>query len=54
MRVRIGVGHPGHKELVAHFVLNDFAKADRAWLPDLLDAVAEAAPHLAKGDPRAS
>ncbi len=28
VRVRIGVGHPGNKELVARWVLNDFAKAD--------------------------
>ncbi|MGE5266109.1 MAG: aminoacyl-tRNA hydrolase [Deltaproteobacteria bacterium] len=50
VRVRLGIGHPGMKDAVAHFVLSDFAKADQAWLPDLLDAVAKAAPHLAKGD----
>jgi PTH1 family peptidyl-tRNA hydrolase len=50
VRVRLGIGHPGSKDAVSHFVLSDFAKADQAWLPDLLDAVAKAAPHLAKGD----
>lgn len=49
-RVRIGVGHPGVKDAVAHYVLHDFAKAEYAWLDPLLEAVAEAAPYLAKGD----
>ena len=49
-RVRIGVGHPGHKDAVLRWVLNDFAKADRDWLEILLEAIAEAAPLLAKGD----
>ncbi len=50
LRVRLGIGHPGSKDAVSHFVLSDFSKADQAWLPDLLDAVAKAAPHLVKGD----
>jgi PTH1 family peptidyl-tRNA hydrolase len=49
VRVRIGVGHPGHKDLVAHHVLRDFAKADRIWLEPLLAAMSEAAPDLAQG-----
>jgi len=49
-RVRIGVGHPGSKDAVAHYVLHDFAKAEYSWLDPLLDAMAEAAPYLAKGD----
>lgn len=49
-RVRIGIGHPGVRELVTGHVLGDFAKADAAWLQALLDAVAEAAPLLAAGD----
>ena len=50
VRVRIGVGHPGHKDLVAHYVLHDFAKADAEWLEPLLAAVARSAGRLAKGD----
>lgn len=50
VRVRIGVGHPGVKELVARWVLADFAKADREWLEPLLEAIAAAAPRLAKDD----
>lgn len=49
-RVRIGIGHPGDKALVNPHVLGDFAKADRAWLDLLLDAIADAAPLLVKGD----
>jgi PTH1 family peptidyl-tRNA hydrolase len=49
-RVRIGVGHPGSKDLVTHYVLRDFAKADREWLEPMLDAIADAAGRLAAGD----
>jgi peptidyl-tRNA hydrolase, PTH1 family len=49
-RVRIGIGHPGAKELVHGYVLHDFAKADAAWLEPLLGAVAEASGKLAAGD----
>jgi PTH1 family peptidyl-tRNA hydrolase len=49
-RVRIGVGHPGVKDAVAHYVLHDFAKVEYAWLDPLLDAMAYAAPFLAKGN----
>ena len=50
VRVRIGIGHPGAKELVHGYVLHDFARADEAWLEPLLDAMADAAPRLAAGD----
>jgi peptidyl-tRNA hydrolase, PTH1 family len=49
-RVRIGVGHPGSKDLVSGYVLHDFAKADAAWLEPMLDAIAGAAGRLAAGD----
>ncbi len=49
-RVRLGIGHPGSKDAVIYYVLNDFAKSEREWLGSLLDAVADAAPYLAKGD----
>jgi PTH1 family peptidyl-tRNA hydrolase len=49
-RVRIGVGHPGVKEVVPHYVLHDFAKAEYEWLDPLLDAIAESARYLAHGD----
>jgi peptidyl-tRNA hydrolase, PTH1 family len=50
VRVRIGIGHPGQKELVHNWVLGDFAKADQVWVKILLDALADTAGHLAKGD----
>lgn len=49
-RVRLGVGHPGHKDLVHGYVLNDFAKSDAEWLEKLLDAVAGELPLLLEGD----
>lgn len=49
VRVRIGIGHPGRKDLVSHYVLHDFAKADTAWLKPLLAAFAAEAPYLAEG-----
>ncbi len=48
-RVRLGIGHPGHKDAVVGHVLGNFAKQDQGWLQRLLDAVAEAAPMLAEG-----
>ena len=49
VRVRIGIGHPGRKDLVSGYVLHDFAKADHDWLEPLLGAIAEEAPFLAEG-----
>jgi peptidyl-tRNA hydrolase, PTH1 family len=49
-RVRIGVGHPGVKELVHNHVLSDFAKAERPWVEALCDIIADNAGLLAKGD----
>lgn len=49
-RARLGVGHPGDKDLVMPYVLGDFHKADKVWLDPLLDALADALPHLAAGD----
>ena len=49
-RVRIGIGHPGVKEMVIHHVLGDFAKSDRDWLEPLLDGLAGNAGLLAQGD----
>src|SRR5215475_2366643 len=49
-RVRIGVGHPGHKDLVHNYVLGDFAKADRPWVDALCDIMADNATMIAKGE----
>lgn len=49
-RVRLGIGHPGRKELVSAYVLHDFAKADETWLDDVLRGISDGAAHLAGGD----
>jgi PTH1 family peptidyl-tRNA hydrolase len=46
-RVRLGIGHPGIKDLVHSYVLNDFAKAERPWVEAMIDAIAEHAGLLA-------
>ncbi|WP_227287623.1 aminoacyl-tRNA hydrolase [Boseongicola sp. H5] len=50
-RVRMGIGHPGHKDRVSGYVLSDFAKADQDWLAGLLQGVSDGAGELAAGDP---
>jgi PTH1 family peptidyl-tRNA hydrolase len=49
-RVRIGIGHPGHKDRVTGYVLGNYAKAEIEDLSDLLGAIAAEAEWLAKGD----
>ena len=49
-RGRIGVGHPGHKDAVMHYVLGDFHKVEHQWLDPMLDALADALPFAAAGD----
>jgi peptidyl-tRNA hydrolase, PTH1 family len=49
-RVRIGVGHPGAKELVYPYVLGDFAKAERPWVEALCDIIADNAAMIVKGE----
>jgi len=49
-RVRLGIGHPGHKDAVAGYVLHDFPKADQDWLDDLLRGISDGAAALAEGD----
>jgi PTH1 family peptidyl-tRNA hydrolase len=48
-RVRLGIGHPGVKELVHGHVLSDFAKSDRPWVETLCEAVADSAGLLVTG-----
>ncbi len=49
-RVRIGIGHPGHKDRVTNYVLGNYAKSELDALADTLGAVAAEAEWLAKGD----
>ena len=56
-RVRIGIGHPGHKDLVLHWVLRDFEPDERddrtGWVPKLLGALADESALLAEGGAKA-
>jgi PTH1 family peptidyl-tRNA hydrolase len=49
-RVRLGIGHPGHKDRVTGYVLGNYAKAEIDPLSDMLGAVAAEAKWLAEGD----
>ncbi|MDI7774879.1 aminoacyl-tRNA hydrolase [Asticcacaulis sp. EMRT-3] len=54
MRARMGIGHPGAKELVHDWVLSDFSKADQVWLKAELEACTRALPLLFTGLPDAA
>lgn len=49
-RVRLGIGHPGVKELVHRHVLGDFAKSERPWVETLCDVIADNAELVARGE----
>jgi PTH1 family peptidyl-tRNA hydrolase len=48
-RARIGIGHPGHKDRVLGYVLDNFAKVEQPWVDALCGAAADALPFLAEG-----
>ena|SRR5579872_4139101 len=48
-RVRVGVGHPGVKDLVEHYVLSDFGKAERPWVEALTVVIADNVDLLVRG-----
>ncbi|ESQ74799.1 aminoacyl-tRNA hydrolase [Asticcacaulis sp. AC402] len=54
MRGRLGIGHPGVREMVHDWVLGDFGKADQIWVNTLTDACARALPLLFTGLPDAA
>ncbi|MGX7895209.1 aminoacyl-tRNA hydrolase [Tsuneonella sp. HG222] len=49
-RVRIGIGHPGHKDRVHGYVLGNYAKAEIDELAEMLGAISSEADWLARGD----
>ena len=49
-RVRLGIGHPGHKDRVSGYVLGNYAKAEQDPLVDMLGAVGAEAHWLAEGN----
>ena len=50
IRIRLGIGHPGHKDRVHSHVLSNFHKAENEWLEPLLDSLAKNAALIARGD----
>jgi peptidyl-tRNA hydrolase, PTH1 family len=53
-RLRLGIGHPGVKELVYPYVLQNFpAEEVEEWVAPLLEALAETLPLLLSGAPEA-
>ncbi len=49
-RIRIGIGHPGHKDAVNNHVLGNYAKSEQDGLVDMLGAIGAEAGWLAKDD----
>lgn len=48
-RVRIGIGHPGDKNLVEPYVLQNFAKSEWPWVETLCEVIADNAGLLVEG-----
>ncbi len=49
-RVRLGIGHPGHKTRVHDYVLSDFGKSEQIWVRDLCDAIARSIDLFVSGE----
>ena len=49
-RLRMGIGHPGHKNRVSGYVLSDFANSDKVWLDPLIESIGRNAKHLVSLD----
>jgi PTH1 family peptidyl-tRNA hydrolase len=49
-RARMGIGHPGNKDIVHSYVLSDFAKSERPWVETMCEAIADNAELLARGE----
>lgn len=50
LRLRMGIGHPGHKDLVSDYVLADFMKQEKAAVTELLSEMSRHLPLLLRGD----
>ena len=50
MRLRLGIGHPGHRDLVVDYVLKNCSKADRQLIDDISYEATKVIPDLVKGD----
>lgn len=50
-RVRLGIGHPGDKNRVSGYVLNDFSKEEQKWVPDWIYVLSKNIDYLLEGKP---
>jgi peptidyl-tRNA hydrolase, PTH1 family len=48
-RVRLGIGHPGSKDMMESYVLQDFAKSERPWVEALCGIAADNVALLIEG-----
>ncbi|MFZ4762338.1 MAG: aminoacyl-tRNA hydrolase [Alphaproteobacteria bacterium] len=48
-RLRLGIGHPRHKDMVSGYVLSPFAN-DEHWVSPLLEQIVKYFPRLVSGD----
>jgi peptidyl-tRNA hydrolase, PTH1 family len=49
-RIRMGIGHPGDKDMVYAYVLSDFAKSEEGWVEDMCRLSADLLPRIVTGD----
>lgn len=49
-RVRLGIGHPGDKSRVSGYVLSDFSKQEKVWLPDFIDGLSRHIDYMVDGN----
>jgi peptidyl-tRNA hydrolase, PTH1 family len=49
-RIRMGIGHPGDKDMVHSYVLSDFAKSEAGWVEDMCRLSGDMLPRLIQGD----
>ena len=50
MRLRLGIGHPGHRDMVVDYVLKSCSKKDRQLIDDISYQATKVVPDLVKGD----
>jgi peptidyl-tRNA hydrolase, PTH1 family len=51
-RLRLGIGHPGDRNLVSNYVLGNFKSSDEDWLVPVLQGITKNMPQLIKGQPQ--
>lgn len=49
-RIRVGIGHPGHRDLVSDYVLSDFSRAEMPLMQQMIAGLSQHLPLLLSGD----